>query len=256
MNEHNFELRDSNLKVLYRIGGAAAMMLLIYTIIVMIIAFGVGGEPSSAEETFALLQENRLVGLLRLDAWTIIGLPLYYLFFAGICAALWKTHGAEAGLAAALAFVGVTLFLATPSVTSMVYLSGKYAEAATEAQKSLYLAAGEAVTASNMWHGIGPAMGGIHMQTAAIWLSVLMLRGNVFSKITAVIGVLTYGLDLAHIVFSFFAPDVGVVFMMIGGTLYLVWFPLVGRRLLQLGGKPVQQTPHEMVEVPGRAATL
>ncbi|MGB7538379.1 MAG: hypothetical protein WBM17_07555 [Anaerolineales bacterium] len=222
-----------------RIGGVAAWTLFVYTILVMIIAFGLGGAPSSAEETFALLQENRMVGLLRLDAWTLAGMPLYYLFFAGICAALWRTDGPLAGLATALAFIGVTLFLSTPSVTSMVYLSGKYAGAVTEAQKSLYLAAGEAVIASDLWHATGPVLGGILLQGAGVVLSVLMLRGTIFGKVAAVIGILTYGLDLAHIVFGFFAPDVSVGLMIVGGTLYLVWFPVAAWKLLRSSNKPV-----------------
>jgi hypothetical protein len=139
-----------------------------------------------------------------------------------------------AGLATAIAFIGVTLFISTPSVTSMLYLSGKYAGAVTEAQKTLYLAAGEAVIASDMWHATGPVLGGILMQGAGVVFSVLMLRGTIFGKVTAVIGILIYGLDLAHILIAPFSVNASAVFMIIGGTAYLVWFPLAGWRLLRL----------------------
>jgi len=62
-----------------------------------------------------------------------------------------------------------------------------------------------------------------------------MLQSKVFSKVIAYVGILTHGLDLAHILIGFFAPGVGVILMAIAGPLYLIWFPLVGRRLFQLG---------------------
>jgi hypothetical protein len=234
MKTQSSENGSSALSQLLRIGGWAAMALIVYCIATMIILSVVGGQPDSAQEAFTLLRENKLVGVLRLDGLMVVCMPLFYLFFAGICAALWKTDGPVAGLATALTFIGVTLVLATGSVTSMVYLSDRFADAATEAQKALFLAAGEAVIASDMWHGTGPAMGGILMQLAGVWISVIMLRGKVFGKATAIAGIVTYALDLAHILVAPFSVNASVVFMIIGGTAYLVWFPLVGRRLLQL----------------------
>lgn len=61
-----------------------------------------------------------------------------------------------------------------------------------------------------------------------------MLRG-VFSKLTAYVGIITHGLDLAHILFVPFLPKTAAVFMMIAGLGYPMWLWLVGRRLLQVG---------------------
>ena len=233
------ETIDSDWKSLCNIGGVAALLWIVYSIIAMIILIILGGLPSTADECFAVLQDNRIVGLLRLDLLTVIVMPLYYLLFFGIYVALRRTNGAYAALATALAFVGVTLFLATPSVFSMTYLSDQYAVATTDIQRSQLLAAGEAIIASDMWHGTGAIMGGILLQSAAVLISVVMLRGKIFSKVTAYVGILTHGLDLAHIIIGFFFPGVGVILMAIAGPLYLIWFPLVGRRLFQLGqGKP------------------
>jgi hypothetical protein len=97
------------------------------------------------------------------------------------------------------------------------------------------LADGEAVIASDMRHSTGAVMGGVLPQSAAVLISVVMLQSNVFSKVTAYVGILTHGLDLAHILVGFFAPGLGVILLVIAGPLYLIWFPLVGRRLFQLG---------------------
>jgi hypothetical protein len=233
------ETIDSDWKGLCRIGGMAAIILIVYSIVTMVVLVILGGQPSTADECFTLLQNNRIVGLLRLDLLTVFVMPLYYLLFLGIYVALRRTNGAYATLATALAFAGVTLFLATPSAFSMVSLSDKYAVATTDAQRSQLVAAGEAILASDMWHSTGAIMGAILLQSAAVLISVVMLWSKIFGKLTAYVGILTHGLDLAHIIIGIFLPGVGVILMAIAGPLYLIWFPLVSRRLFQLGqGKP------------------
>ena len=229
------ETTDSGKASLYRSGGVAALILLLYCLATMIVVVVVGTAPGTAAETFAMLQNNRIVGLLRLDILTLFMMPLYYLLFPSICVALWRTDGLYAALATALVFVGLTLFLATPSALSMLALADKYAAATNEATRGQLLAAGEAIAASDMWHGTGATVGGLLLQSGALWISVVMLKGRVFSKAVAWSGILTHGLDLAHLIILPFVPTAGIVLMAIGGVLYLVWLPLVGFRLFQLG---------------------
>jgi hypothetical protein len=92
-----------------------------------------------------------------------------------------------------------------------------------------------------MWHGTGAVIGAILLQSGAVLISVVMLRSTVFGKAIAWVGIVTHGLDLAHIVLGLFLPVAGVVLMAVAGPLYLVWFPLVGRRLVQLGDR---RQPH------------
>jgi len=164
----------------------------------------------------------------------VLVMPLYYLLFLSLYAALKKTHAAYAVLAAVLGFAGVTLFLATPSVFSWLALSDKFAAATSEAQKTLLLAAGEAILASDMWHGSGAMMGGILLQTGTLLVSLIMLRSNAFGKLTAWVGVVMHGLDLAHLFLIIFFPTVGVILMAVAGPLYLVWFPLLARDFFRL----------------------
>jgi hypothetical protein len=149
--------------------------------------------------------------------------------------ALRRTDDPGATLATVFAFIGVTLVLATPSALSMATLSDKYALAKSDAVKMQLLAAGEAVLASDLWHATGAFVGGILLQSAALLISFVMLRGKIFSKATAYVGILTHGLDLAHILVGLILPKLSFVLMAIAGPLYLLWFPLVGRTLLQLG---------------------
>ena len=86
----------------------------------------------------------------------------------------------------------------------MISLSQKYAAATTEATRTQFLAAGEAILATDIWHGTGAIMGGILLQSSAVLISVVMLRSSVFSRTTAYLGILMHGLDLADIVFGAF----------------------------------------------------
>jgi hypothetical protein len=218
----------------YRIAGATAVILLVYSLVTMAILVALGGMPATAREGFDLLAKNRLVGLLRLDALTILAMPLYYLLLLGLFSALKEVDGARALQGALLGFVGVTLVLATPSAFSFLTLSDKFVAATDETQKTLLLAAGEAVLASDLWHGSGALMGGLLLQTSTLLLSLVMLRSADFSKITAWVGVVMHGLDLLHILVGFFLPAAGVVLMMVAGPLYLVWFPLLARDFFRM----------------------
>lgn len=226
-----------DLSSLCRIGGIAAFLLIIYSLATMVQMVVLGGQPASAAQAFDLLEHHRIVGLLRLDLPTIAVMPLYYLLFLGLFAALRRSDQANALLSTALAFAGLTLVLATPTALSMLPLSDKFAAATSDATRTQLLAAGEALMAADIWHATGAILGGVLIQCGAVLISVVMLRGGVFSKTTAWLGIVMHGLDLAHIVSGQFLPITGIVLMAIAGPLYPIWFFLVGRRLLQLAAR-------------------
>ena len=222
-------------KSLFKLGGAITMILLVYSLVTMVLVFTLGGQPLSAQEAFDMLRGNRLVGILRLDVLTTLVMPLYYLLFLGLYIALRKAHAAYAAIALLLGCAGLTLFLAAPSFISWLTLSDKFAAATTGTQKTLLLAAGETILATDMWHSSSSLVGGLLLQTGTLLLSVLMLRSSLFSKLTAWVGVMTHGLDLAHILIGLFFPAAGAILLAIGGTLYLAWFPLLARDFFRLG---------------------
>lgn len=237
-------ISKTNWHTLYKITAVSALILLVYSLATMVLLAAIGGQPETAQEGFAMLAQNRLVGLLRLDVLTLLVMPLYYLLLLSLYGALRGVDGAKSLLALVLGLAGVTLVLATPSAFSFLTLSDRFAAATDEAQRTLLLAAGEAVLASDLWHGSGALVGGLLLQTATLILSLVMLRSADFSKITAWVGVVMHGLDLLHIVAGFFIPAAGVALMVVAGPLYLIWFPLLARDFLQLT-KTVEQVGQE-----------
>lgn len=216
-------------------GGTAAWILLAYCLVTMIQLLVLGGPPATAEATFEVLQNNRLVGLLRLDLLTVLAMPLYYVLFFGLYAALRHTNLRLAAVATGLVVVGITLFLTTPSVLSLAHLADRHATAATAAQRQAYLAAGEALISADMWHSTAGLLSGLFVQVAGVLISLAMLQGPVFSRRLGYVGIFTFGLDLGHILAGLVSAEAGFLLMAISGPVYLLWFPWVGMRLRRLG---------------------
>jgi hypothetical protein len=232
--ESRGQFEDLGWNGLCRVGGVAAYVLLVYCLATLVQLVVLGGQPKTAVEAFELLQRSKLIGLLRLDFPTILAIPLYYILFLGIFAALRRVDRAYAALATILAFVGTTLVLATPTALPMLSLSERYAAAKTEAVRVQIETVGEAILATDIWHNTGAFMGGILLLSGAVLVCALMLRSEVFGQAIAWVGIVTHGLDLAHIAIGIPLPTVSFVLMATAGPVYLIWFFLIGRRLLQL----------------------
>jgi len=227
-----------------RAGGVAALGMLAYSLATMVQMIVLGGQPGSAQEAFDLLQHHRLIALLRLDLPTLVAMPLYYLIFLGLWAALRRAAPAMATIAALLAFAGNTLVLSTPTALSLIPLSQRYAAATSEAARQQLLTAGETLMAADMWHSAAAILGGVLLQCGAVLISVAMLKGGVFSRLTGWLGIAMHALDLAHIVAGPMLPMAGVVLMAVAGPLYPIWLWLVGRRLLKLARNQPLQAVH------------
>jgi hypothetical protein len=121
----------------------------------------------------------------------------------------------------------------------MSVLSSRYAAAETDTQRALFAAAGEAVLARGEDFTPGSFTGLIFGGIAAIGMSFIMLRGGIFGKATAWIGIIGFTFLSVFTIWSTFVPVLYLVafyfFGMVGGLLALAWFILTARRLLQLG---------------------
>jgi hypothetical protein len=224
----------SECAALYRIGGFASFALILYSVLTMVQMIILGGQPSSTEEAFRLLQTNRVLALLRLDLPTIMILPLYYPVFLSVYAALKEFSQSAALLGTVIAFAGNTLVLSTPTALSLIPLSEKYAAASSGLVRSELLAAGDALMASDIWHGTGAIIGAVLLQSGAVLISIAMLRGRIFGRFTAWLGIAMHGLDLVHVLVGTFLPTTSALLLAIAGPFYPIWFFLIARRLFRL----------------------
>jgi len=120
----------------------------------------------------------------------------------------------------------------------MLSLSDQYAAATTDAQRSTFLAAGQAVLANTNQRAVGGFNMGLFLVSAAgLIVSLIMLQGNSFSRLTAYVGIVAYALSLADYLREALTPSATIALLVIlPNALFLViWFGLVGWRLYQLG---------------------
>jgi hypothetical protein len=222
---------------LRRVAGWATLAQLLCLLLSVVAGIAVGTEPATAQAYFAMLQNDRVVGLLRLDFPTLAMICLFSITSYGIYGALRRGAGAYAGLATVLVYVGVVLALANHSAFAMIRLSDLYAAATTAAAQEQLLVAGEAVIAGDMWHSTSGFLAGIFIQGGFVLVSLLMLRSKAFSKGTAVSGFAANGLDLLHVFVGLALPSLAITMLWIAGVFYLAWFPLLARDLLKRGAE-------------------
>ena len=229
---------ESGWKGLCKLGGITALIVVVITLAGIVIGF-LPGVARLTQGTvtvidwFTLLQNHWFLGLRNLGLLNIIGAALLAPTFLAIYSALRRDSEAYGAFGTILFFVGMAVYIASNRAFAMLSLSGQYASATTDAQRSLLIAAGQAMLAE------GQTRAGIPLiEFASLVISVVMLRGKVFSKATAYAGILGNVLLMVFEAILAFVPaflNVGLVIAGGGGLAIMIWYLLVGRRLLQLG---------------------
>ncbi len=225
------ETADSRWNWLYKVGGAAALITVVL-IPIQIIVFIASPPPSTAIDYFTLFQNNRLLGLMGLDLVYIVDNVLAIPILLALYTALRRASESFMAIALALCFVGIVAYFASNTAFNMLFLSDQYAAATTDAQRSIFLAAGQAMLA--IYQGTAFHVHYVLGSVALLIISVVMLRSNIFSKVTAYVGILANVL-----VFGLYVPTIGIFLSIISVVFLAIWFILIARRLFQLGhGKP------------------
>jgi hypothetical protein len=221
------ETADSRWKGLFTVGGAAALITAVF-IPIQIIVIIASPPPSTVIDYFTLFQHNRILGLLDLDLLLIADTALFIPILLALYVALRRASESLMAIATALGFVGIAAYFASNTAFNMLSLSDQYAAATTEAQRSILLAAGQAMLA--IYQGTAFHMNYVLGSLALLIISVVMLRSNIFSKVTAYVGILANVL-----VFGLYVPTIGISLSIISVVFLEIWWILIARRLFQLG---------------------
>lgn len=238
------KVKHDTRKRLYRLGGAACLaiaLLYLSTIVVYVPAMRQGPAPTTVLEWFDLLQDDQIVGLFYLGLADIPIVMLFCLVSIALYTALKQVDKVWATIAAPFAFAGMTIYLATNVSFSMLALSGEYAAATTEAQRTAILAAGHSLI--SITHGTGGVAGLALVWLAALIFSILMLRDRKIGGPIAWIGILAFGLLVPSFLFSGYtygaSSGIGEILALItsigGGLLSLLWYIWLGIRLIRMG---------------------
>lgn len=230
-------------KSLYIVAGVAALVALAANLLDVILGFGetdiFAYGVMGATDWFALFQENWFKGLYVLGILNIVYMTAMVPVYFALLAVHRRTYELYAALALTVFAIGMAIYVANNAAIPMFVLSGKYAAAATDAQRALFAAAGETVLARGEDFTPGSFIGMIFGGIAAITISLVMLRGGVFGKVTAWAGIVGFTFLSIFTVLATFVPALYYIayyfFAMIGGLLALAWFALVALKFLKLG---------------------
>jgi hypothetical protein len=220
-------------KSLYRVGATAPLVALgFYLIQVLAMVFG-GANPTTITDYAALLQRNRVLGLLYLNALDVFSIAFLGTMFLALCIALRQVNRSYAVIAALFAFLGVAAFV-VPRVLmlSVVPLSGQYAIATTETQRTVLLAAME--TLNSFGIATNRTIGFLFMTIASLIISVVMTKSAAFTRATAYVGILASAFTIAMDILLFVAPSIAALGAFLDALPWLVWWLLVSRDLFGL----------------------
>lgn len=216
-------------RALYTLGGAAAIT------VVALVPVGsaiylIWPPPSTALGYFTIFHDNPLVGLLNQDLLLLIDQVLMIVVTLAVYVALRSTSESFMAIAFVMAVAGAVLFIASNTAFNMLGLSGQYATATTDQQRSALLAAGQATLAG--YQGTAFVMGYLLTGAADLVIALVMLRSVVFGKFAAWTGIV-YGVTAL-------VPPIaalGTVGLVVSFTTLLpmlVWLVLIARGLFRL----------------------
>ena len=200
------------------------------------ISRGPKGPPSGVADWFALLHTNKLVGLALLNAFDLMNYALVGLIFLGLYAALRRFNKAMMTLALLLGFLGIGIYFASNQAFSLLALSDQYAAVTSELQRTVLLNAGQVLLALNNHavFGSGVFWGFVLVALAGLITSIVMLEGGPFGRSTSVIGMLANVLGLGYFFTLAFAPALTFIPLSASAPFVLVWYILIGLKLLKL----------------------
>jgi len=223
------------------LGGLATIIALLGILLDVVIGNVSGGNlsalPQTAIDRFTEFHDNRFLGLYHLDLLNIIvQMILIHAYFALF--AVHRNVNSAYGLLALVVFLfGSVIMVANNTALSMLELSNKFFSTTDESQKSLYAAAGESMLVQGA-HG-SPAifLGFFIPNIANLIMSIVMLKGNVFSKINSWIGIIGSVLMSMYVILVNFGTKVenmATAFAMPGGLLLMGWMIMFTIRLFTL----------------------
>ena len=237
------ESRESAWKALYITGGVAALVAVIIFrrfFAVELMAFNGFGifevpptEPTTALEWFTLLDGNKLVGLILLGIVDLVNYALVGLIFLAVYGALKKANEIAMGLGITLSMISISVYFASNQALSFLYLSQQYQAATSEAQRYLYLAAGEALSANVQ--GTGWYISLFLIYLAGLIISIVMLQSNVFNKATAWMGILANSFGLLLFPVLIFTPAIAWLPPSLSAPFRVTWYVLIALKLFKLG---------------------
>lgn len=234
----NEERQISNI---YLTGAIFSLVGLIGIITDVIIGTITGGNlaalPQSAVDRFTELNQNPLLGLYHLDLLnSIVQLLLIIPWFA-----LYIAHRRINNSLALLSFIvylfGSGIMVANNTALPMLELSGKFFATTVESERTLFSAAGEALLAVGAHGSPGIFAGFFIPNIANLMISVVMLKGGIFSRLNAWFGIAGSIFMMFYVILINFTKsfeNIATAIAFPGGLLLMVWMIMFAVKFIRL----------------------
>jgi hypothetical protein len=237
------DVADGSWRGVSLLAGGAALAIVLIALLDIVLTFVPGmatPDPghATAAEWFAILQANWFLGLRGLGFWNVLTVTLMVPVFLALWAAHRRTHDAYAALATAVLVIGAAVYVANNPALAMLSLSYQHAAAASEAERALLAATGQALLARAEDFTAGSFLGFLLPLKAEILMALVLLRGGVFGQAAGWTGLLGCGLLLVFTTWATFVPvgyGIAMLVAAVGGLLTMAWLVLIARRLFQIG---------------------
>lgn len=233
---------SSHTKTIFLLAGLGALIAFISNVLDVVLGFGSSEVMTygtqSAGEWFSTFEKDWFRGIYALGIFNVVYMLAMLPVYLGMVLIHFRKNGVLAILAMVLFMVAMAIYVSSNAALPMQVLSTKYTLATTEAQKNIYLSAGEAVLARGEDFTPGSFMGLFLSGIAAITLSLVILKGKVFSKVNSLVGLIGFTLLTVFTVIATFVPSLYFLAFYvcgaIGGILSLTWFLLVALKFFNL----------------------
>jgi hypothetical protein len=226
----NTEIEDSSWKSLYKVGGIAALLVVVIAVIQAPI-FILFPQPTTVVGHFTQFQSNKLLGLVDLDFMLILAEICTAPILLALYAALRRANPALLTIALIFGLGGIAFFIAVNPTFSILYLSDQYGAAATDIQRTTFLAAGEALVAN--YNGTAFGLFFILSGVADLIIAAVMWRSGIFNKVTSILGMVVGAMLLVPPL-----PFLGMIGLVLSYIVILpsmIWNILIAIRLFKLG---------------------
>jgi hypothetical protein len=212
----------------YVTGGIAAILMLAI-IIIQMVSFIIAPPPydGMAADWFEIFRQNSLVGLIDFELlmviYTLLSIPIALTLYR----ILKDVNPYLTSFYMIITTIGVISFLSARPAFEMLHLSQQYAAAATEAERAIFLAAGEATLAA--FNGTAFHVSYLLGSLGGLLISLVMLKASIFSKVTAYIRIASSICDL-----GLYIPVVGLYISIFSVLFLFVWNMLIAIKFFQL----------------------
>jgi drug/metabolite transporter superfamily protein YnfA len=186
------------------------------------------------------LQEYKLSGLYNLDFLNLIVSVIFIPVFVALYISLRNDDEPSALFSLIIFIIGTSVFITNNAALPMLDLSQKYQAAATPDQSAFIASAGEALLTKGTHGSLGVFPGFALIILSEFLISVVMLRGVIFSKATALFGISGTILLMIYLILVTFIPsskETAMILAAPGGILSLIWMILFTIRLFKLASK-------------------